>query len=131
MRMMKKEIQRPHNLSVFRQICNLIPTFLVSKLARESGAQKQARKFSPWSHLVALLYAQMTHSIGLNDLCDSLKLFSGPLSAIRGGTPPCRNTLSHANGTRNAELGEKLLWSVLDHLGSIQPGFLRDEDGEC
>lgn len=123
MRMMKKEIQRPHNFSAFRQICNLIPTFLLSKLARETGVQKQARTFSPWSHLVAMLYAQMTHSIGLNDLCDSLKLFSGPLSAIRGATPPCRNTLSHANGTRHAALGEKLLWAVLDHLGNIQPGF--------
>ena len=110
MRMMKKEIQRPHDFSVFRQICNLIPAFLVSRLARETGVEKQARTFGPWSHLVALLYAQMTHAIGLNDLCDSLRLFSGPLSALRGAVPPCRNTLSHANGTRNAELGEKVLW---------------------
>jgi hypothetical protein len=31
-----------------------------------------------------LCYAQVTHSIGLNDVCDALQLNSGPLSALRG-----------------------------------------------
>jgi len=26
---------------------------------------EKARTFSPWSHVVALVYAQLTHSIGL------------------------------------------------------------------
>jgi len=36
------------------------------------------------------MYAQLTHSIGLNDVCDALALHSGPLSSLRGG---------HANPT--------------------------------
>jgi hypothetical protein len=119
----KKPNQRPHQFSVFRQVCNLIPSFLVSKLARETGVEKQWRKLTPWSHLLAMLYAQMTHSIGLNDLCDSLDLNSGPLSAIRGAAVPKRNTLSHANAQRDAALAEKVFWSVLEHLGKLQPGF--------
>jgi hypothetical protein len=119
-----KPNQRPHNFSTFRQFCNYIPVFLVSKLARETGVEKLCRKFSPWSHVVSMLYAQLTHSIGLNDLCDSLQLHSGPLSAIRGATAPKRNTLSHANKRRDATLAEKLFWSVLEHLGSLQPGFV-------
>jgi len=86
--------------------------------------EKLCRKFSAWSHVVAMLYAQLTHSIGLNDLCDSLGLHSGPLSAIRGATPPKRNTLSHANAHRDATLAEKLFWSVLEHLNRSQPGFV-------
>jgi Transposase DDE domain len=66
----------------------------------------------------------MTHSIGLNDLCDFLSLNSGPLSAMRGATAPKRNTLSHANAQRDAGLAEKVFWSVLEHLGNLQPGFL-------
>ncbi len=64
-----------------REICPFIPEFLVPKLARAAGAQDQARTFSPWSHLLALMYAQLIHSIGLNDVCDVLGLHSGPLSA--------------------------------------------------
>jgi len=59
---------------VLRQICNLIPNDLVPKLARETGVDKKARTFSPWSHLVSLIYAQLTHAIGLNDICDGLRL---------------------------------------------------------
>ncbi len=119
----KNSSQRRHNLSVFRQLCNFIPPFLVTKLAAETGVEKLCRKFSAWSHVVAMLYTQLTHCIGLNDLCDSLQLHSGPLSALRGATPPKRNTLSHANKHRDASLAQKLFWSVLEHLGNLQPGF--------
>src|SRR6059036_1670395 len=105
----KKPNQRPHHFSAFRQICNLIPSFLVPKLARETGVKEKCRKFSAWSHVVAMLYAQATHSIGLNDLCDALTLQSGPLSAIRGATAPKRNTLSHANSPRRWAGGKVIL----------------------
>lgn len=110
-------------LSIFRQLCNLIPTHLVSQLARDTGAEKKSRSFSPWSHVVSLLFAQFTHALGLNDVCDSLRLHSGPLSAIRGATPPSRNGLSTANRQRPAALAEQLFWKTLAHLQSVSPGF--------
>jgi hypothetical protein len=117
-------------LNLLRQICNFIPDFLVPKLARATGVQEKARTFSPWSHLVALMYAQLTHSIGLNDVCDALGLHSGPLSSLRGATPPNRNTLSHANKVRPAEMAEQLFWTVLEHLGNLSPGFVSGRSGK-
>lgn len=102
--------------TIFRQLCNLIPVHLVGQLARESGAQLKARTYTPWSHVVGMLYAQFTHALGLNDVCDGLRLYSGPLSAIRGATAPARNTLSHANRERPAEMAENLFWRMLEHL---------------
>ncbi len=96
MKKQTKPFQRPHKFDVLRQICNLIPTFLVSRIAHETGVAKKARTFTCWSHVVAMLYAQLTHVISLNDLCDGLKIFSGPLSAIRGAVAPSRNGLSYA-----------------------------------
>jgi len=110
-------------LSVLRQLCNLIPNHLVPKLARETGVDQKARTFSPWSHVVSLLFSQLSHAIGLNDVCDALKLSSGPLSAIRGATPPSRNNLSHANKQRDASLAEQLFWRMLEHLQALSPGF--------
>jgi hypothetical protein len=103
----KSSSQRRHTFSTFRQLCNHIPPFLVSKLARETGVVGLCRTFSAWSHVVAMLYAQLVHSIGLNDLCDSLGFYSGRLSALRGARAPKRNTLSHANANRDAILAEK------------------------
>lgn len=82
--------------TTLKQICEHIPGHLVAKLARKHGVDKQARTFSPWSHVVSLLYAQLAHSIGLNNVCDGLRLHKTSLAAIRGATPPARNTLSNA-----------------------------------
>src|SRR6266571_4374035 len=116
--------------SVLRQLCNWIPTHLVPKLARATGVEEKARTFSPWSHVVTLLFAQLTHSIGLNDVCDALRLHSGPLSSIRGARPPSRNNLSHSNKVRSAEMAEKLFWSVFEHLGQLSPRFVSGKAGK-
>ena len=122
---MKKRTIKPTRcqFNILRQICNLIPEHTVSKIARETGAEDRSRTFSPWSHVVSLLNAQLSHCIGLNDLCDSLQLHSGPLSTIRGATPPSRNGLSHANRERPAQMAEELFWRVVDHLKTQSPGF--------
>ena len=109
--------------SALRQLCNLIPKRLVSDLAAEAQDAPKARTYSYWSQVVALIYAQLTHAVGLNDVCDSLRLHSGPLSAVRGATPPSRNNLSHANKQRPPCIAERLFWRVLDHLRSQHKGF--------
>ena len=111
------------SLSVFAQLCNLIPPYLVSKLAREHGVDKKARTFTPWSHVAALLYAQFTHALSLNDVCDALRNHASKLRRIRRATPPSKNALSHANRKRDAAMAESLFWGVLDHLTGICPKF--------
>jgi len=109
--------------TALRQFCNLIPLRLVSGLAAELPDAPKARTYSYWSQVVALIHAQLTHAVGLNDVCDSLRLHSGPLSAIRGATPPSRNNLSHANKHRPAIIAEQLFWKTLEHLRTQHPGF--------
>ncbi len=111
-------------LSILHQVCNLIPGYMVATLARATGAEDKSRTYSPWSHVTGLCYGQLTHCIGLNDLCDSLQLHSGHLSAIRGATPPSRNGLSHANRHRPAEMAEQLFWRMMSHLGQKSPEFV-------
>ena len=72
---------------------------------------------------MSMLSAQLTHAIGLNDVCDALRFHSGPLSGLRAATAPSRNNLSHANKRRDAALAERLFWTVLKHLQTLSPGF--------
>lgn len=111
------------NLSVLAQLCNLIPPFLVSTTARELGVDKKTRTFSAWSHLVALLYAQFTHALSLNDVCDALKNHASKLLRIRQATAPSKNGFSHANRERDGEMAQRLFWKVLDYLYSVNPRF--------
>src|SRR6185436_14379040 len=96
--------------TILRQLIELIPPYLVPRLARAHGVEGQARTFSPWSHVVALLYAQLSHALSLNDVCDGLRLMATPLRALRGATPPSRNALSHANKIRDCGMAEALFW---------------------
>src|SRR5271157_2773398 len=123
---MKKQPIKPtrSQFNILRQICNLIPQHTVAKIARETGAEGKSRTFTPWSHVVSQAYAQLTHSISLNDVCDSLQLHSGPLSSVRGATAPSRNGLSNANRERSAAMAEPLFWWVKEHLGQQSPGFV-------
>ena len=110
-------------LSVLGQLCNLIPGYLVSKIAREYGVDKKARGFSPWSHLVALLYVQMTHALSLNDVCDALKNHAAKLLRIRLATVPSKNALSHANRERDGEMAQALFWKLHEYFLQANPGF--------
>src|SRR5436190_4597784 len=123
---MKKQQIKPtrSKFNVLRQICNLIPQHTVSKIARATGAEDKSRTITPWSHVVSQAYAQLTHSIGLNDVCDSLQLHSGPLASIRGAKAPSRNGFSNANRERPAAMAEQLFWAVMAHLGAQSPGFV-------
>ena len=46
-----------HKMSVLSQIFKLIPENLIPKLATERRVDKQARSFSPTSHVASLLFA--------------------------------------------------------------------------
>ena len=84
---MKKQQKRNptgHTYTTMKQVCNLIPGHMVLNLAKEYGIDEQCRTFSEWSHVVALTSAQLTHAIGLNDVCDSLQMHQSTLSTTNG-----------------------------------------------
>ena len=117
------------NVIVLKQILNFIPRGMINRLALETGVEAKARTFSVLSHLSAMLFAQLSHAIGLNDVCDWLRLKSAALARF-GLTPPSKNALSHANKGRNAEFAEKLFWSVLGHLQHANPSFAAGRKGK-
>jgi hypothetical protein len=112
-----------HSLTVLAQLFKLIPRNLIPKLANECGVKKKSRRITPVSHVLALIYAQLAHSTGLNDVCDCLRNHSGMLWSMRESVAPSKNALSNANRVRNAEMAKKLYEGVMKHLTRNFPGF--------
>jgi hypothetical protein len=112
-----------HKFTILKQVVEKIPGYLVSKLAREHNVDQKSRTFSPWSHVVSMVYAQLGHALSLNDVCDGLRNHAVPLSTLRGATAPSRNGLSHANRTRNADMAEALFWGTLKDIQKEHPRF--------
>ena len=121
----RRHIPAGHSYTILKQLCNLIPGHMVNSLAEEYGIDEQSRTFRPWSHTVSLMHAQLTHAIGLNDVCDALRMNEGVLATIRGATPPSRNNLSHANKIRDSAMAEALYWAMMEHLMRQTPGFAK------
>ena len=113
-------------LTVLGQFCKLIPKYSLANVCAElnkEGIKIAARAFSVWSHIVSMIYCHMAHCISLNDICDGLQNFKGNLNDIRNATAPYRNTLSHANRTRNIALIKKLFWKTVEHYQQTHPKF--------
>jgi len=110
-----------HNMVVLGQIFKQIPAKLSEKL--KNKYKIQTRSFSETSHVAAMVFAQLSHALSLNDICDCLKFHKGYLAQIRDCTPPSRNGLAHANAKRDAALAEELFWSVLADIKAKYPDF--------
>jgi IS4 transposase len=112
-----------NKFTILKQVMEKIPSYLVGKLAHKHGCDKQSRSFSPWSHVVTMVYAHLAHSLGLNDISDALRHHSGALASVRGATAPSRNGLSHANKVRSADMAEELFWETLAEIQKVYPQF--------
>lgn len=109
--------------TVLRQVVTIIPKNIVGRLAKEYGVDQKSRSFSPWSHVVSMMFAQVSHALSLNDVCDTMRNHNGVLGTLRGATAPSRNGLAHANKTRNSDMAEALFYGVLNHLKGQSPEF--------
>jgi hypothetical protein len=114
-----------HKFTLLKQVIEIIPPYLVGKTARQFGVDKKVRSYSAWSHVVAMIFAHLSHALSLNDICDTLQHHSGALSTLRNAQPPSRNGLSHANKVRSSEMSKELFYQTLGHLTGTFPQFGR------
>jgi len=105
-----------------RQIVQRIPRWLIEKTANAHGVD--ARKFSATSHFVMLILGHLSRASCLTEICDDADLNRRKLSLVRNATPGRRNTFSHANRTRPAEVAEEVYWETVRHLGEASPDFI-------
>lgn len=114
-----------NKFTLLKQVLENIPAYLVPKLSRKHEVDKKSRTFSPWSHVVSMIFAHISHAMSLNDVCDTLRHHAGALATVRNAQPPSRNGLSHANKVRSSEMAKELFYETLHHLRGHYPKFGR------
>jgi hypothetical protein len=112
------------NTTLLQQLCKLIPLGLLNRLAKDTGVQQKARKFTPMSHVVAMLFAQLARVVSLSDLKDCLRLKSGVLKRFSIHSPG-KNTLAHANKNRDSKFIENLFWELHHTFCTQSPMFAK------
>ncbi len=112
----------PRVYHTLRQIVQRIPRWLIEKTANAHDVD--ARKFSATSHFVMLILGHLSRASCLTEICDDADLNKRKMSLVRNATPGKRNTFSHANRTRPAEVAEEVYWETVRHLGEVSPDFI-------
>ena len=112
----------PRVYHTLRQVVQRIPRWLIERTANAHGVD--ARRFSATSHFVMLILGHLSRASCLTEICDDADLNRRKLRLVRNATPGRRNTFSHANRTRPAEVAEEVYWETVRHLGEASPGFI-------
>lgn len=99
--------------SLFSQLLQKIPRDFFDGLVQKHRAERYAKGFSSWTHLVAMLFSQLAHADSLREICNGLACCEGKLVHLGIRNTPRRSTLSYANQQRPAAMFEQLFWKVL------------------
>jgi hypothetical protein len=108
--------------SLFSQILQILPRSVILRLARECGAERNAKGFSSWDQYVALIFCQLAQAKSLREISDGLAVTCGKLSHLGVSNAPAKSTLSYANAHRPWQLYQKAFFHLLDLCHSESPG---------
>lgn len=87
--------------TVFSQLMDFIPTYEFRKCVNRYGGNYKVKSFSCWDQYLCMSFAQLTYRESLRDIEACMRVGESKLyhMGLRGRI--CRNTIAHANETRN------------------------------
>ena len=100
--------------SIFSQVLKLIPRADFDAAVREHKAERNAKGFTCWGQLVAMLFCQLGSVNSLRDITNGLAASEGKLRHLGLPAAPKRSTLAYANAHRPSALFEDLFYRMLE-----------------
>ena len=100
--------------SIFSQILKLIPRGDFDAAVRKHGAERNAKGFTSWGQLVAMLFCQLGSVSSLRDITNGLAASEGKLRHLGLPEAPKRSTLAYANANRPSAVFEDLFYRLLE-----------------
>jgi len=100
-------------VTILRQITQMISRYDFEKAVLDGKGRHFTLSFSYWSHLVAMLFGQLSEQLSLRDLVLNLSRQAHRFYHL-GLTKICRSTFSDANNHRPSAIYERLFYILLD-----------------
>lgn len=110
---------------IFNQLLFLIPRSLVSRLAQKHKADRYAKHFKSYDHLVTLLFSCFHHCTSLRELTTGLLASQHRLCHLGLNHTPRRSTISDAGMRRPAAFFEELYHQLYRRHYSALPDSLK------
>jgi Transposase DDE domain/Domain of unknown function (DUF4372) len=100
--------------SIFSQILKLIPRAGFDAAVRKHDAERNAKGFTCWGQLVAMLFCQLGSVNSLRDISNGLAASEGKLRHLGLPEAPRRSTLAYANAHRPWQLFADVFHQLLE-----------------
>jgi len=100
--------------SIFSQVLKLIPRPDFDAAVHKHAAERNAKGFTCWGQLVAMLFCQLGSVNSLRDIANGLAASEGKLRHLGLPAAPKRSTLAYANAHRPSALFEDLFYRMLE-----------------
>jgi len=100
--------------SLFSQLLKQIPRNEFAALVKKHHGERNAKGFTCWTQLTAMLFCQLAHADSLRDICNGLACCLGKLVHLGINRKPSKSNLSYANAHRPAAVFEDLFWTMTE-----------------
>ena len=110
-----------HYNTIFSQLFQFIPRHRFDKAVENNGSDHYCKHFTAWRQFLTCLYAQITGTDSLREICDGLLTNKASLYHL-GMEPVARSTLSDAMNRRDPSVFGELFNELLARCETLTPG---------
>ncbi len=106
----------PTKVTLLAQLLQLVDRELVDKLISKHNANKHSKGIGSWSHLLSMIFLQLSGCSSLRDVCNGLRSTTGNINHLGALRAPCRSSLSYLNKHRKEGFFKDLYFELLEKL---------------
>lgn len=104
------------NIGLFAQAMTLIDRNLFKKIVTEHNSDKHHKGINSWTHLVTMVFMQLSGATSVRDISNGLRSATGNLSHLGVSLAPSKSSISYINKNRTYEIFKDMYFSLLDKL---------------
>lgn len=113
---------------IFNQLCNLLDRTYFDYLVKQTRGNRYVKRYSCWSHLLTMIWAQLTARKSLRDIECSLRAHTDKIYRFGIGKSVSRSTIAESNATRDVSIYRCMAERMIASAGNIS--IIKSELGE-
>ena len=103
-------------ISLLSQILTLIDRDIFKRVVRKHDSDKFSKGINTWTHMVSMVFMQLSGSTSIRDIANGLLSATGNLSHLGIFKSPSKSSISYLNQTRGYEVFQDLYFELLQKL---------------
>lgn len=111
---------------VFSQLCSLLPKVKFDWLVKKYQGNKYVKTFNCWSHLLVMIFAQLTKRESMRDLIAVLDAHQEKQQHLGFGDKVTLPNLAYANRVRNVRIFEEFAYIMIEIARDKRSSAIKD-----